>query len=254
MADTTPPAGKPRATGRARDFVVAADRAILALSRHWLLYLNVLVFVYVGLPFLAPVFMEAGVTGPARAIYSMYGGLCHQLGYRSWYLFGERPAYPRDVFLGYTGIDPDDPSLAALTAARAFIGNERTGWKVAYCERDVAIYAAILAGGLLYGLPGVRGRIRPLNWLAYVLIGIAPIALDGFSQLFSQYPYSALDIFGVQPFGWLPYRESTPLFRTLTGALFGLANVWLAFPYLAQSMADIRNDLEAKFRRAGLPL
>ncbi|MCC6190007.1 MAG: DUF2085 domain-containing protein [Anaerolineales bacterium] len=254
MANTTPPADRPRAMGRARDFVVAADRAILALSRHWLLYLNLLVFAYVGLPFLAPVFMEAGLPAPARVIYTMYGGLCHQLGYRSWYLFGERAAYPRDIFQAYTGIDPQDPSLAGLNAARAFIGNERTGWKVAYCERDVAIYAAILAGGLLYALPGVRRRVRPLNWLAYGLIGIVPVALDGFSQLFSQYPYNALDLFGVAPFGWLAYRESTPLLRALTGALFGLANVWLAYPYLAQSMADIRNDLEAKFTRAGLAI
>ena len=42
--------------------------------------------------------MQAGATGPARVIYGLYGGLCHQLGYRSWYLFGERAAYPRDIF------------------------------------------------------------------------------------------------------------------------------------------------------------
>jgi uncharacterized membrane protein len=252
MADTTPPAGKPRVTGRQRDFVIGADRAILALSRHWLFYLNLLVFFYVGLPFLAPVLMEAGLPAPARVIYSMYGGLCHQLGYRSWYLFGERAAYPRDVFQAYTGIDPNDPSAESLIASRSFIGNERTGWKVAYCERDVAIYAAILLGGLLFALPGVRGRVRPLNWIPYVLIGILPIAFDGFSQLFSQFPYSSIQINGVAPLGWLPYRESTPLLRTLTGGLFGLANVWLAFPYLEQSLADVRADLEAKLTRAGL--
>jgi uncharacterized membrane protein len=253
MAETSPPAGKPRATGRQRDFVIAADKAILALSRHWLLYLNLLVFVYVGLPFLAPVLMQARLPAPARVIYTMYGGLCHQLGYRSWFLFGERAAYPRAIFEEYTGIDPDDPSGQALLAARSFIGNERTGWKVAYCERDVAIYAAILVGGLVFALPGIKGRVRPLHWLGYALIGIGPIALDGFSQLFSQYPYNTLNLFGVSPFSWLPYRESSPLLRTVTGAIFGLTNVWLAFPYLAQSMADIRTDLENKLTRAGIP-
>jgi uncharacterized membrane protein len=254
MADLppSPTPGKVRATGRTRDFVIAVDRAILGISRHWLLYLTLLVFIYVGLPFLAPVFMQTGATGPARAIYAMYSGLCHQLGYRSWYLFGERAAYPRDIFEVYSGIDPDLPE--SLLVARNFVGNERMGWKVAYCERDVAIYAAIGVFGLVYALPGVRNRVKPLNWLAYGLIGIAPIALDGFSQLFSQYPYNALSFGGFAPFAWLPYRESSPLLRTLTGALFGLANAWLAFPYLEQSFTEVRRDLEAKFQRAGLAL
>lgn len=252
MADLPPPSGKPRVTGRTRDFVIGLDRAILGLSRHWLAFITTVVFIYVGLPFLAPVFMEAGAPGLARPIYAMYSGLCHQLGYRSWFLFGERAAYPRDIFEAYSGIDPALPE--SLLTARAFTGNERMGWKVAYCERDVAIYAAIGVFGLIYALPGVRGKVRPLNWLAYGLIGIAPIALDGFSQLFSQYPYNALSFGGFEPFAWLPYRESSPALRTLTGALFGLANAWLAFPYLAQSFTEVRRDLEAKFERAGLPL
>ena len=90
-------------------------------------------------------------------------------------------------------------------------------------------------------------NLKPLNWLAYALLGVGPIALDGFSQLFSQYPYNTLAIFA-----WLPYRESSPVLRALTGALFGFANVWLAYPYLAQSMADVRHELETKLHRAGL--
>jgi len=246
MADSPRPAGsRPKVTGRSRDLVIAADRAILGFSRHWLLYVNFFVFMYVGLPFLAPVLLQANLPGPARAIYALYGSLCHQLGYRSWFLFGEQAAYPRDVFLEYSGIDPNDPSQ--LVAARQFTGNERMGYKVAYCERDTAIYAAILLGGLIFALPGVGRRVKPLNWLLYGLIGIGPIALDGFSQLFSQYPYNTLAIFA-----WLPYRESSAPLRALTGAMFGFANVWLAYPYLAQSMADVRYELETKLGRAGL--
>jgi len=235
------PIEKPRVTGRARDLVIGLDRIILSLARHWLLFINLLVFLYVGLPFTAPVLMQAGATGPARMVYGLYGGLCHQLGYRSWYMFGERAAYPRDVFEQYSGVDPDD-----LFAARAFVGNEQMGWKVAYCERDVAIYGAMVLFGLVYALPGVRARVRPLPWLLYGLIGILPIALDGFSQLFSQFPDS------VALFAWLPYRESTPALRTLTGGLFGLANAWLAFPYIRQSAREIEADLAGKLARAGL--
>ena len=231
-------------TGRTRSVVIGLDRAILALARHWLLALNLFIFVYVGLPFLAPVFMNANLPGPARVIYTMYGGLCHQLGYRSWYMFGQQAAYPRDIFQQYAGVSSDD-----LMASRAFVGNEVMGYKVAYCERDVAIYGAILLAGLLYLVPAVRQRVKPLPWLGYALIGIVPIAFDGFSQLLSQYPYNTINLYGVQLFGWLPYRESSPLLRTLTGGLFGLANAWLAFPYIQQSMSDIRRELETKLAR-----
>jgi uncharacterized membrane protein len=232
---------KPRVTGRTRDVVIGLDRLIMSLARHWLLFINLAIFVYVGLPFTAPLLMEAGATGPARVVYGLYGGLCHQLGYRSWYLFGEQAAYPRAEFEQVSGIDPDD-----LFAARAFVGNETVGWKVAYCQRDVAIYGVMLIFGLIFSLPGVGSRVRPLPWLGYALIGILPIALDGFSQLFSQLPDS------IALFAWIPYRESTPWLRTLTGGLFGLANAWLAFPYLRSSAAEVEGELERKLERAGV--
>jgi uncharacterized membrane protein len=232
-------ASRPPVTGRQRSFVIAADRVVLGITRHWLLFLNGLVFLYVGIPFLAPIFMEAGLTGPAHVIYTIYSGLCHQLGFRSEYLFGSHFVYPRAIFQQFTGIDPND-----LYAARAFIGNAQLGWKVAFCERDVAIYAAILLGGLVFALPFIRERLRPLPWWAYVVFGVAPIAIDGFSQLFSQYPYNLLPVFNL-----LPYRESTLLLRTLTGSLFGLANAWLAIPYLAASMGEMRLQLETKLAK-----
>jgi uncharacterized membrane protein len=241
---------KPRATGRTRDVVIGLDKVILSLARHWLLFLNLAIFLYVGVPFAAPILMEAGLPGPARVIYGVYGGLCHQLGYRSWYLFGERAAYPRDIFDSYSGINPDeirpDGYPIGLTNSRAFVGNERMGWKVATCERDVAIYGALLLGGLVYSLPAVNRRVKPLPWLAYILIGIFPIALDGFSQLFSQLPDT------IPVLSAIPYRESTPLLRTLTGGLFGLANAWLAFPYLRQSAQEMEGDLAGKLARAGV--
>jgi len=239
---------KTRVTGRARDVVIALDRGILVFVKHWLLFFNLFVFVYVGAPFLAPVLMQAGMTGPARVIYTVYSGMCHQLGYRSWYLFGEQAVYPRNIFQQYSGIDPDyqEPSGYArgFWDSRAFVGNARMGYKVAFCQRDVAIYGAILLGGLIYALPFVRRRLKPLHWVAWMAFGVGPIALDGFSQLFSQYPYDTLFIFS-----WLPTRESTPLLRTLTGGLFGLANAWLAYPYVEESMRDIWRELEVKLAR-----
>jgi uncharacterized membrane protein len=226
-------------TGRARGVVIALDRAIHSFARHWVLYFNLFICGYVGLPFLAPVLMHAGFTAPAQVIYTIYSPLCHQLGYRSWYLYGEALSYPRAEFERSTGIDPDD-----LWAARGFIGNEQMGYKVAFCQRDVAIYGGILLAGMIYSLPFVRRRLPPLHLAGWVLLGIVPIGLDGFSQLFSQYPYNLLPIFS-----WLPPRESTPLFRTLTGALFGVANAWLAYPYVEQSMREVAQELGAKLAR-----
>lgn len=229
-------AGREPVTGWQRDVVIGIDRIILGVSRHWLFYLNLLVLLYVGLPFLAPVFMQLGATGPAHAIYNFYSALCHQLGFRSYFLFGQQSTYPRAIFQQYTGINPDD-----LFAARAFIGNPIIGYKVAFCERDVAIYAAVLLGGLIYAIPAVQRRMGPMHWLAYVVIGVIPIAIDGFWQLLSQYPYNL-----IPPFGLLPYHESSAFLRVLTGGLFGIANAWLALPYLKVSLDDVRRELERK--------
>ena len=217
------------------------DHRILWLSRHWLLAFNLFVFTYVSLPFVAPALMAGGAVGPARVIYTMYSPLCHQLAFRSWFLFGEQPAYPRaaagtswESFQASTSIDESD-----FYAARAFIGNEKIGYKVAFCQRDVAIYAGILLGGLGYGVLRQRYKIRPLRWWWWALFGIGPIALDGFSQLLGQPPY------GLLPFS----RESTPFLRTLTGGLFGIMNVWLAYPYMQESMDETEAVLGAKVAR-----
>ena len=60
-----------------------------------------------------------------------------------------------------------------------------------------------------------------------------PVGLDGFSQLLS-YP----------PFEFWPPRETLPIFRILTGGLFGLMSAWLGFPYIERSMQDLREALE----------
>jgi uncharacterized membrane protein len=61
-------------------------------------------------------------------------------------------------------------------------------------------------------------------WLA---LGVLPIALDGGSQLVSQLAI-----------GLLPFRESTALLRTITGALFGVMSVWFAYPNFEDSMQE----------------
>ncbi|MGQ9458839.1 MAG: DUF2085 domain-containing protein [Anaerolineae bacterium] len=244
---TLPPAPQADRTpvqGRARDLVLLADRAILHLARHWLLLVNLAVGLYVGLPVLAPVLMHGGYQEAGRFLYTLYIPNCHQLPERSFFLFGERMVYSLeelppeaqgpasasscvDCFrrawpsaLGYEGGSPPP--------RRFYYGDERVGYKMAFCQRDFAIYGSLLLGGLLYG--PLRRRIRPLPLLYYLILA-APLAVDGTVQL-------------------LGLWESPWFNRVLTGVLFGGASAWFAYPQVQAAMDTLRTDLEARLARA----
>ncbi len=234
---------------------VRINRWALSISRHWLRSLLIVIGIYVSLPFAAPVFMHYDLNGPAQLIYTMYSPMCHQFAFRSWFFFGEQAAYPRaaanvpgllpyDAFAANVNAGLSQPvdlsswNLEMMYRSKDFIGDAQMGYKVAVCERDVAIYGALFIGGLIYAIPFVRRRLRPVPLWLYVLLGVMPIAIDGFSQLLS-YP----------PFNLWPLRESTPAFRMLTGALFGLMNAWLAFPHLEASARDVEAEIGRKFER-----
>lgn len=229
-----------RARVRRGQQVSGADRFSFWLSQHYLLLLNLIVLLYVGIPFLAPVLMKAGLEAPARVIYAAYSPLCHQLGFRSMYLFGEQMVYPR-ALAGMDGLktfsEATDLDEFDLWAARRFVGNEQVGYKVALCERDVAIYLSIVLFGLVYAATG--RRLPKLHWVLWLFLGIGPIGLDGFSQLFSQ----ALP--GLESI--LPMRESTLTLRLLTGSLFGFMTAWFGYPYIEESMRETREVLVKKF-------
>jgi len=223
-----------------------ADRAMSWISNHYLAILNLVILLYVGLPFLAPVLMKSGATAPARVLYTIYSPLCHQFGFRSFFLFGEQAYYPLkeagvnvvdfETETGITGLH--NPNDYSRLQARRYVGDETVGYKVALCERDVAIYAAILIFGLLFSLTG--RRFPQLHWSIWILLGLGPIGLDGFSQLFAQFDWPFLASI-------LPYRESTPFLRVLTGSLFGFFTAWFAYPNIEESMRDTRQFLVKKF-------
>jgi uncharacterized membrane protein len=241
------------------------NRWLLGLSRHWLRVVLTVLGIYVALPVIAPTFMKLGLEGAGRAIYFMYGPFCHQFAFRSVFLYGEQPFYPRyntgSAYVPFEtyveGLPEFDPQrqvysfgqigdIRAFTpayqiAARDFLGNAQMGYKMTLCARDISIYAAMLIGGIGFGF--VRRRLRPCPLWLYLLLGIAPIGLDGFSQLL-----------GYPPFNFWEPRETLPVFRVLTGALFGFMNVWLGFPYFEQSMKETAAEIEAKFKRAGIPM
>jgi uncharacterized membrane protein len=171
------------------------------VARHWLLALNVACAVFLGGALLAPMLAVLGWQSAAAGVYAIYRFACHQWAFRSFFLFGEQPVYS-DQQLADLGLDPF-----------TFAGSPSLGWKMAFCERDLAIYLGLLLIGLLYAR---RRDLRPASFLVYGLL-IVPMALDGFTQLF----------------GW---RESTWELRTSTGLLFGLASAWLVLPRLDVSL------------------
>jgi uncharacterized membrane protein len=168
--------------------------------RHWLVALNLAIGLFLAGALAAPVLARVGWLAAAEALYAAYHLTCHQWAFRSFFLFGQQPVYAQQT-LTAQGIDPF-----------SFVGDPILGWKMGFCERDLAIYLGLLLVGLVYA------RNRDLQPAGFVLYGvlILPMAVDGFTQLF----------------GW---RESTWELRVLTGLLFGLASAWLVLPRLDAS-------------------
>jgi uncharacterized membrane protein len=199
--------------------------------------------VFVGLPFLAPVFMQAGWRSAGNAIYSLYSLLCHQLPERSLFLFGPKLTYPLGTI---QAVWQNTDNLLIL---RRFIGNPEMGWKVAWSDRMVSLYSSIWFFALLWWT--LRRKIKPIPWWIFVLL-MTPMAVDGLTHLVS-------DLAGLgQGFRdtnlWLSMLTSglfSPTFyagdewgsfnsimRLLTGILFGLGVVWFGFPYVDQAISS----------------
>ena len=224
--------------------ITRADNISYWIARHYLAIFNLILILYIGLPFIAPVFKKVGWNSPAEIIYKIYSPLCHQWAFRSFFLFGEQFYYPHAAanipgvltFEQVSGItDLNDPSRIQ---ARQYEGTPLLGYKVALCERDDAIWGAMALFGLIYAITG--RKIPKLHWLIWVVGGVVPIGLDGFSQLISQLQINFLQSI-------LPYRESTPFLRVLTGFLFGIMTAWFMFPLIEESMAETRILLARKF-------
>jgi uncharacterized membrane protein len=205
------------ATQRPSRVAVFADKAIFKLAKHWLLLANLFWGLYVGLPFLAPVLMNAGWTLPAKVIYTVYRPTCHQLPERSYFLGGDQHAYTAEE-LAEGGVD--------IHPFSRDIGNAAVGWKVAFCQRDVAIYGSIFLAGLVYAL--LRRRWK--GWkmpFRYYLLFLVPMAIDGILQL-------------------VGVHKSTWELRTITGVIFGVGSVLFAYPYLDEGFGDVRRNINER--------
>lgn len=214
-----------------RSFATRANRAVYFLARHWIALFNAAILLYLGGAILAPVAMHLGRPGVANVLYTLYGPFCHQYPFRSFFLFGDAATEPLR----------EPVSVLAMAELSHFVGDPQVGYKIALCQRDVAIYAAMLAAGIIYGPLRRRVRIPALPLWLFFLFGALPMFLDGGIQWLSYAVWQFIPALLAQPF------ETIPAMRVLTGALFGLGVTAVGYPTLAEYFDDTRATLERKY-------
>lgn len=195
------------------------------LNYMWIF--NGLLLIFIFFAFLAPVLMKIRLEIPAKLIYRIYSYFCHQLSFRSYFLFGNQIYYPRKISGEYVQIYYDNlfEENLNLEKARNFVGNEEIGYKVALCQRDIAIYGTLLFTGFFFQI--THRKIKPIPLSIWIIVGLIPLGLDGISQ------FGGL---GIELFSFLPVRESSPVLRTITGSLFGGCTGLLVFPMIEESI------------------
>jgi len=220
-----------------------------SIRRYWIVVFGLAFGIYTGLPFLAPVFMQAGWKEAGNAIYFIYSFLCHQLPERSFFLFGPKFTYSL-AEIGATG-----QNTSNLLALRHFIGNAAMGWKVAWSDRMVSMFTSLWVFGLLWW--PLRKRLPKLPLLGFILF-LLPMAVDGGTHLLSDFAGIGLgfrdtnlwlvsltqNIFRPGFYAGDAWGSFNSLMRLLTGVLFGLGVAWFAFPYLNEALSEVDPSIQ----------
>jgi uncharacterized membrane protein len=222
--------------------------------------ISILIAIYVGLPWLAPLFMKLGWESAGKAIYLLYTPLCHQLPQRSFFLFGSQPMYSLQK-IQTVWQDTSDPLIL-----RQFVGGPGMGWKVAWSDRMVFMYTTILLWGILFWF--LRKRIKALPWWG-LLVFLLPMAVDGSTHLISDFTagiglgfrdtnawlaFLTIDTFPATFYAGDGLGSFNSWMRLITGLLFSLGLVWFLYPRLHISFANTARQIEGKFQKAGLDI
>lgn len=230
------------------------------LSKQWVWVINIPLLLFVSLPWFAPFFMEIGWSRAGRAIYQLYIVACHQMPQRSFFLFGEQIMY------SLSDIQTVWQNTTNPLLLRQFIGNADMGWKVAWSDRMVFMYATPLILGAIYW--PFRRRIKPLS-VGLFLLFMFPMFIDGVTHMIS-------DIVGGIGGGfrdhnqWLAiltnhafsqtFYEGDQLgsfnswMRLLTGVFFGIGVVGFFYPRFNEAFEETAVRIAHKFQQAGISL
>jgi len=204
--------------------------------------------VWVGLPWLAPIFMQLGWESLAKPIYLVYSFQCHQLPQRSFFLFGPQP------MISLTEVQAAWQNTSNPAILRQFIGNAQLGYKVAWSDRMVSAYSSILLGGALWYL--LRKRVRTFPIWGVALLAL-PMALDGVTHMMSDFAgigegfrYTNVWLAELTQYR-LPqsFYVGTTIgtfnssMRLITGVLFGVGTGWFIFSNLGVAFAKPKSAL-----------
>jgi uncharacterized membrane protein len=181
-----------------------ADRLVKSFMRHGLFWVLVALFIFVGLPFLAPAVMAIGWTPVGEILYALYSPFCHQLPQRSWFLFGPQLTYSLDEIYRV------HPAGDAWNL-RSFHGTPEMGYKVAWSDRMISFYAMVPVFGLVFAalrrLYPTR-RLIPWQWL---LLAQFPLFVDGITHALNDLLYGI---------GGGGFRDTNAWLVLLTGSAY----------------------------------
>lgn len=187
------------------------------ISKHWVKLIVGAMSLFVGIPWLAPLFAAFGWWDVANPIYTAYALLCHQLPERAGTVFG----YP-----------------------------------TASCFRCTALYGGVALFGIFYGLArnggGPMSFLRKaVPWWGFALM-LLPMTMDGVTHMFGLregFDWTMDTSFGSFFIGSQPFSLNWWL-RVTTGLLAALGAVWFAFPRMQRAVdeAEALRLLYAKSR------
>ena len=142
----------PRATAA----IIAVDRGVYRVARHWLACVNAWLLAWVGLAVAAPLLLANGFDAGARVIYAVHRPFCHQRADRSFHLLGEKMACCHRCTAIYGGLFLFGVAFVALRGRLRPLS-----W------RGLALFALPLA---LDGLTQAAG-LRDSSWQLRVATG-----------------------------------------------------------------------------------
>jgi uncharacterized membrane protein len=224
------------------------DKFAITLPKGIIIFL----FVYALLPFVSPIAFKLGNDSIGIGIQNIYRIFCHQRVERSMFLFAE------DGLVKYYTIDElkeigylnrqTKPSLYGdgwELYQYPYWGNEKIGYKVAYCIRDVGLYLGLAFTCLFLYLYITRtGKNIWLKWY-WILLLCIPMMFDGVFQTF-------VEILGKHMMGGLydpswvvPYIANIPK-RWISGLLFGIGFGFIVMPNLIDSAESIKSETTEK--------
>jgi uncharacterized membrane protein len=204
--------------------------------RHWLLVINIILGIYVTLPYLAPLLMYYGYTTVANYIYFAYRMTCHQLPSRSYTIFEHQVAVCHRCTAIWIGI---------LLGGFIFLFIRRTipfHWLVLVLI-PMGLDGGTQLAGLLYEvLPGwiLTGFAVSVWLLLTAILWMAGVSRWQYYVFVLCFPLGMIFVHLGGP------RSSNWLLRSITGGLFGLAYAWLLFPAMQETFQEYQENLAKK--------